>query len=74
MCHCFPHILHCCAQSYGVAVAPGDEASLQYSFTPNKQLHPREFYVALTAFYSSPAGEASRWSQPSPFDLKHLGT
>ena len=46
-------------QSYGVVVPPGDEASLQYSFMPNKQLHPREFYVALTAFYSSPAGEAS---------------
>jgi hypothetical protein len=45
-------------QSYGVVVPPGDEASLQYSFTPNKQLHPREFSVALTAFYSSAAGEA----------------
>lgn len=38
-------------------VPPREEASLEYSFTPNKAIVPREFFVALTAFYTNLAGE-----------------
>lgn len=47
-----------CCQAYDVVVAPREEASMQYSFTPNKAIVPREFLVALTAFYTNPAGQA----------------
>ena len=65
---------HLPAQSYGVVVSPGEEASLQYSFTPNKQLHPREFSVALTAFYSSAAGEARLYCPLRPAHLDQSGS
>lgn len=45
------------AQVYDVVVPPREEASLEYSFTPNKAIVPREFFVALTAFYTNPAGQ-----------------
>lgn len=45
------------AQIYDVVVGPGEEASLQYSFTPNKAIVPREFLVALTTFYTDTAGK-----------------
>lgn len=45
------------SMAYDVVVPPRDEASLQYSFTPNKAIVPREFLVALTAFYTNPTGQ-----------------
>ena len=39
---------------------PREEASVQYSFTPNKAIVPREFFVALTAFYTNAAGQVRR--------------
>ncbi|EIE23258.1 hypothetical protein COCSUDRAFT_53555 [Coccomyxa subellipsoidea C-169] len=37
-------------------VSPGEEASLSYYFSPDESFPPREFQVALTVFYNTPAG------------------
>lgn len=36
---------------------PGEELSLEYKFYPDPRLEPRDFIVALTAFYSDSKGE-----------------
>ncbi len=46
-----------CAQTYGQPVAPGEEVSLEYKFLPDPRLEPRDFVVALTAFYVDSQGK-----------------
>lgn len=38
-------------QTYDVEVAPGSEASFEYTFYPSNQLSPREFIFAFSVFY-----------------------
>lgn len=46
-------------QTYGLQVEPDSEASVLYSFRPDPSLHPREFTVALTMFYTDGASQMS---------------
>lgn len=46
-------------QAYGLRVEPADEGSFLYTFRPDPALHPREFTVALTVFYTNAAGQMS---------------
>lgn len=46
-------------QAYGIQVDPDGEASVLYTFRPDAALHPREFQVALTVFYTSSQGQMS---------------
>jgi len=46
-------------QGYGVQVDPDGEASVLYTFRPDAALHPREFTVALTVFYTAAQGGIS---------------
>ncbi|KAK9903492.1 hypothetical protein WJX75_006931 [Coccomyxa subellipsoidea] len=43
-------------QPQQAVVRPGEEASLSYYFMPDESFPPREFQVALTVFYNTPAG------------------
>lgn len=46
-------------QTYGLQIEPADEGSFTYQFRPDPALHPREFTVALTVFYTSTSGAMS---------------
>eukprot|EP00951_Prasinocladus_malaysianus_P015737 scaffold121304_cov43-Prasinocladus_malaysianus.AAC.1 len=45
--------------NYGLKVDPDGQASLLYKFRPDAALHPREFTVALTVFYTTSQGAMS---------------
>lgn len=38
-------------QTYDLELAPGSEASFEYTFYPSNQLSPREFIFAFSVFY-----------------------
>jgi hypothetical protein len=60
------------AQLYFEVVKPGEEVSVEFSFTPNPLLTPTEFTVALTVFYEDlkggrvSAAPADTWLKPGP--------
>jgi len=64
------HVQNFSIVAYGEVLAPGEEATFTYKFMPDGRLSPREFTVALTAFYSTPEGGwhsttvRARWSGP----------
>mmetsp|Transcript_35202 Transcript_35202/g.111249 ORF Transcript_35202/g.111249 Transcript_35202/m.111249 type:complete len:262 (+) Transcript_35202:171-956(+) len=45
------HVQNFTMQSYGIVVPPGSEATVPYSFVPDKALHPRDFAISATVFY-----------------------
>jgi len=51
------HVQNFTLSGYGEVVAPGEEASLTYKFVPDARLSPRDFVVALTAFYTDTQGQ-----------------
>mmetsp|Transcript_12282 Transcript_12282/g.30014 ORF Transcript_12282/g.30014 Transcript_12282/m.30014 type:complete len:240 (-) Transcript_12282:716-1435(-) len=50
------HVQNFTNVGYGQVVKPGEELSLEYKFFPDPRLEPRDFIVALTAFYSDSKG------------------
>lgn len=51
------HVQNFSAIGYGYALGPGEEVSVAYRFVPDARLSPRDFVVALTAFYSDASGQ-----------------
>lgn len=47
----------CCTQAYFQLVPPREEATFEYTFRPDKSLHPMELRVALTMFYGDAEGQ-----------------
>ncbi len=45
-------------QVYLIRCDPGQEVTLDYKFVPDQRLEPRDFFVALTVFYTDAAGRA----------------
>lgn len=51
------HVQNFTMMPYGEVIGPGEEASFTYKFVPDARLSPRDFVVALTAFYSDSRGQ-----------------
>ncbi|KAL6745623.1 translocon-associated protein alpha subunit [Haematococcus lacustris] len=59
------HVQNFTQMGYGHILEPGQEVSLEYKFMPDHRLEPRDFTVALTAFYSDSKG---RWHSTTFFN------
>lgn len=51
------HLQNFTQLGYGQVIKPGEELSLEYKFLPDPRLEPRDFIVALTAFYVDSQGK-----------------
>jgi translocon-associated protein subunit alpha len=51
------HVQNFTMAPFGEVIGPGEEVSVNYKFTPDSRAPPRDFVVALTAFYSDSKGQ-----------------